>query len=165
VRSTRTLTLSQAVAEPGRFRACSFVFSSFESSSSLVAELEGQDHSAANVEGSIGAAIPFSPNPNNDHPTPNMNTRAKMPSRPRGDDAFWHGEGVLPSDSPPLVLQRTPVRLLLYPLVLSDRILIAQSPGTLSGNNELHGAQGQRLHKALIQNPSSGDNELHRSLC
>ena len=82
MRSTRTLTLSQAVAEPGRFRACSFVFSSFESSSSLVAELEGQDHSAANVEGSIGAAIPFSPNPNNDHPTPNMNTRAKMPSRP-----------------------------------------------------------------------------------
>jgi hypothetical protein len=115
VRSTRTLTLSQAVAEPGRFRACSFVFSSFESSSSLVAELEGQDHSAANVEGSIGAAIPFSPNPNNDHPTPNMNTRAKMPSRPRGDDAFWHGEGVLPSDSSPLVLQRTPVKTTTLP--------------------------------------------------
>jgi hypothetical protein len=77
VRSTRTLTLSQAVAEPGRFRVCSFVFSSFESSSSLVAELEGQDHSAANVEGSIGAAIPFSPNPNNDHPHPEHKYKSK----------------------------------------------------------------------------------------
>jgi hypothetical protein len=47
----------------------------------LVTELEGQGHPTANVEGSIGAAIPFSPNPNNDEPAPKMNTSAKVPSR------------------------------------------------------------------------------------
>jgi len=47
----------------------------------LLAELEGQDHSAAGVEGSIGDAIPFPPHPKNDQHTPNVNTRAKMPSR------------------------------------------------------------------------------------
>jgi hypothetical protein len=43
--------------------------------------LEGQDHSAAGVEGPIGAASPFSPNPNNEQHTPNMNTRATMTRR------------------------------------------------------------------------------------
>ena len=46
-----------------------------------MAELEGQDHSAAGVESSIGAASPFSPNPNNERHTPNTKTRATMSGR------------------------------------------------------------------------------------
>jgi hypothetical protein len=46
-----------------------------------VAELEGQDHSAAGAEGPIGAASPFSPNPNNEKHNPNTKTRATMSQR------------------------------------------------------------------------------------
>jgi hypothetical protein len=83
-----------------------------------VAELEGQDHSAANVEDSIGMAIPFSPSPNNDQPIPNTNTRAKMPSRAPWRRCF-------------LAWRRSVA-------------LIAQSPGTLRGDVSLLGPQKAR---------------------
>jgi hypothetical protein len=132
-----------------------------------LAELEGQDYSAAGVEGSIGDAIPFPPNPKNDQHTPNVNTRAKMPSRGPWPRCFLAGEGVSPSGSSSLTLQRTLVKTTPLP----------SSPLRSHINRAIHrhlpwrriiswSAQDPRLHATLIPNSFSGDNGLHRrGLC
>ena len=91
-------------------------------------KLEGQDHSTANVEGSIGAASPFSPVPNNDQPAPKMNTSAKMPSR-----ALWRRC---------FLARRRGI------------VSIAQSPGILRGDVSLPGPSKVRAFtRSLYRNP------------
>jgi hypothetical protein len=69
-----------------------------------VAELEGQDHSAAGVESSIGAASPFSPTPTTSSTPRTRRQEQRCPDVPRGDDGPWHGEGMLLSGSYSLTL-------------------------------------------------------------